>query len=245
MVERGGLRAIAKRPAADVAAAAAGHATLAREAWALSLSPHPRIPALLEHAEDAAGPFVVQELVVGTALPRAVPRRAAAGLARQLLELVGALHARGERVVHGDLAPSNLLLTAGGALHLIDFSAAGSDLGVPHAPRGRGTLPFAAPELCRGETRPSQATDRYAAALLVAELLGGVRTTVATSEPAMLLAIAERGHELVALEGAGLPAPLTRELGALLAFEPAARPACLTGLSTALDDWVDSGGVTS
>jgi hypothetical protein len=93
VVARGGELAIAKRPSAALQRWDAARATVEREAWALSLTPHQRVPRLYEHAEDDAGPYVVQQLVRGAPLEPTSAGGAALTLARGLVEVVRSLHA--------------------------------------------------------------------------------------------------------------------------------------------------------
>jgi serine/threonine protein kinase len=120
---------------------------------------------------------------------RPVARRAFEALAR-LHELSRAGESLG--AVHGDISPDNVLVA--GPPHdgvaFVDFGAA-SARGLGDA-TGRGTLPFADPEVVRGERAPDAAADVWAlAATLVSA--AGVRLVDAEDEPARLLEVAERG----------------------------------------------------
>lgn len=236
---RAGAPVVVKR--ARPGAPAVDPSALARERNALRGLAGRRAPALIDAGEDAAGAFVVEAFVDGPPL-RAAP--ASPALALDVVRGLRALHEAqaadggGLALVHGDVHPHNLLVGAAGEVIWIDFGSAGL-LRVPAI--GRGTLPFCAPELCRGDA-PSQATDRYAAALVVAELLLGAALRLPPPSPAALVAIGEAGHELGPLRG--LPAPLASALAAALAFEPAARPPDLAALEAALAARValDGGG---
>ena len=96
---------------------------------------------------------------------------------------------------HGDLGPDHLILTPIGAVRFVDFGAAryaGMDPALET--RDRGTLPFVAPEVARGEAVPGQAADVYALAATILFLAtGGEPLVVARDEAAMLLEIGERG----------------------------------------------------
>jgi len=86
---------------------------------------HPNIASLFDGGETADGsPFIVMELVDGVALDRWAAER---GLNRDarllLLESVAdaVSHAHARLVVHRDLTPLNVLVTADGTVKLIDF----------------------------------------------------------------------------------------------------------------------------
>ena len=190
-------------------------------------------PRLLRAGDDETGPYLVESLLEGSALPAVVlgsPARER--VCRQLAELVDTLHAAGDgALVHGDPSRANFIALSADGCGMIDFGSSGFD-GVPAV--GRGTVPYAAPELCREETPPSQMTDRYAISVLVAELCGVAFSTRA-SGAAALLEIGERGHDLAAIDASDLAAPVRTALRGLLAFEPADRPASLRDLRAALD----------
>jgi serine/threonine-protein kinase PknK len=113
----------------------------------------------LQHAVAFAGQviaagrlFLVMDLVEGVdpvhAIARAPVGERDALLRRIAADLAGALaHVHGHGLVHHDVKPDNLLLTAAGRAVLIDLGLATR----PHqAWAGRGTLPYLAPEALGG-----------------------------------------------------------------------------------------------
>ncbi|MBI3223684.1 MAG: serine/threonine protein kinase [Mycolicibacterium cosmeticum] len=86
-----------------------------------------------------------------------------------------AAHAHG--VLHRDIKPANLMFTAGGTVKLTDFGIAkivgGDDTLVTRAGEIVGTPSYIAPEQARGQ-EVSPATDVYALATMVYQLLSGV-----------------------------------------------------------------------
>jgi serine/threonine-protein kinase len=247
LVEHGERLVVAKRICRGRETEPAAAEALVREARALSLVSLAGLPELVAVGTDEHGPFVLETEVEGLPLSQlkeawsgSVPPLLALHLASRAVRLLGALHAASAAdgspldFVHGDLAPAHLLVAPHGELGLIDF---GSSRSAQHlGPSGaRGTLPYVAPELARGETSPSQATDRYALAVLIVELLLGARLLATPPGPSMLLSIGERGHELAALDAAWLAPPLRGALRAQLAFAPRERPRDLSDLLAALE----------
>jgi serine/threonine protein kinase len=240
-----GTRLAAKRLRPSLRGNPGAAAALEREAAVLRLLRHPQVPRLVAFAADTAGPYLVETLLEGPSfrgLTEQTPARElpssfalAAGAARILFELQSFRDAAGALgFVHGDISPDHLLVGAAGppAVGLVDFGSA-VVRGVPPAlPAGRGTLPYVAPELCRGETAPSPSTDRYALAVVLGQLLTGARLCRASAEAAMLLEIGEQGHDVASL--AALPASAARSLRAHLAFDPKDRPDDLVDLLDAL-----------
>ncbi len=128
-------------------------------------------------------------------------------------------HARatpaGERygLVHGDLAPDHIAVEPprepGDARSRVCFLDLGmarwgdldvSELGVDFGAGERGTLPFVAPELARGEVAPDQACDVFALAASLAFVALGREPCRETTNAARLVELAERGVDRAGLE---------------------------------------------
>ncbi|EFK97514.1 protein containing Serine/threonine protein kinase-related domain, partial [sediment metagenome] len=140
---------------------------------------HPHIAQLLDAGVAADGqPYLALEHVDGvsiTAYAQGLSRTARITLFRQVLAAVE--HAHRHLVVHRDLKPGNILVTADGQVKLLDFgiakllqpglaAALTQEAGAVLTPR------YAAPEQVLGQP-VSTATDIYAAALVLYELLTG------------------------------------------------------------------------
>lgn len=90
-------------------------------------------------------------------------------------QLASALHyAHRQKVTHGDLSPSNILISDNDQTVLLDFGIGGfaSDSTVTASGDLAGTPRYLAPELIKGEP-PSPASDQYALAILLYEMLTG------------------------------------------------------------------------
>lgn len=137
---------------------------------------HPNIAALLDGGITSDGrPWLVLEHVEGQALDRwlrgtrpSIARRLA--VFEQLCAAVACAHAAG--IVHADLKPANILITAGDTPKLVDFGIA--RLTERHGDPASGSLTpaWAAPEQLRGDP-VSPRTDVYALGLLLYLLLTG------------------------------------------------------------------------
>lgn len=128
-------------------------------------------------------PWLVEELVVGATLAarlRHAPwsstdvRR----LVREVALILAAAHAVG--VVHGDVAPANVLCRPDGAFVLCDFGV--SVLGVPSSGPSHCTPSFAAPERLAGGP-PSPAADVYGLGVLGWYALTGSLPDAAAAPP--------------------------------------------------------------
>jgi len=100
-----------------------------------------------------------------------------------------AIHGVG--IVHRDLKPGNVMFRGDGSMALADFGLAkhlGQDLGLTGTGVILGTPHFMSPEQTRGEAADER-TDLYAAGVMFYEMLTGRRPLVASTLPALLLAI--------------------------------------------------------
>ncbi len=151
------------------------------EAEAVARLQHPNIVQIHDVGQHAGAPFLVLELVEGRSLaewldgtPR--PARQAAELVETLARAIHCAHSQG--VVHRDLTPANILLTADGRPKITDFGLAkliigGGDL---RTETGEllGTPSYMAPEQAAGRHQAiGAATDVYALGAILYELLTG------------------------------------------------------------------------
>ncbi len=136
----------------------------ARETAILAKVDHPHIVRLHEaHPLPDGSVAVLLDLAVGGSLTELVAARGrlepgeVSTICTPIAEALAALHAAG--VVHGDLAPGNILFTADGRPLLSDFEAARL-VGESHPPQVSGTRGFVAPEVVGGDV-PSEASDVF------------------------------------------------------------------------------------
>ncbi|NUR26486.1 MAG: serine/threonine protein kinase, partial [Catenulispora sp.] len=167
------------------------------EARVMAMMDHPGIVGVFDYGyaepDDPATPgaaFLVMEFIEGESLDRILARtgplepRFALKVLASLLDALAAVHRAG--VVHRDVKPANVMLTAGGVV-LADFGIARSaeSLGLTAADALMGTVPYLAPELFQAET-PTPAADVYAVGILGYELLSGQQPFQAASTAAVM-----------------------------------------------------------
>ena len=156
---------------------------LVHEAKAASALNHPNIVTVHEIVTDENGVcFIVMEYVAGETLdavipPRGFPVRKALYYAFQIVEALRAAEAVG--IVHGDLKPQNVMVTAQGQVKLLDFGLARALAGEP-ASRARllaaqfGTKAYMAPERLAGPRKdPNPRSDIFSFGLILHSLLSG------------------------------------------------------------------------
>jgi hypothetical protein len=93
------------------------------------------------------------------------------------------MHGLGEKVVHFDLKPANILLTQDKShVKIIDFGVAQTraTISVNEGVSARGTVRFMAPELFSDDLQPSSACDVYSFAMVLAELWTGAMVWAGT-----------------------------------------------------------------
>jgi hypothetical protein len=159
-------------------------AELRREFQNLQLLSHPHVVRVYEFDRDGPLAFFTMELLHGTLLSRVL-------LARKPLHLehahslavirdVGAAiaHAHSRGVVHGDINPQNIFITARGDLRVLDFGASNRLVADPAAPDNEikptrfATPGYASCQVLEG-TRPDARDDVFALACVAYRLLCG------------------------------------------------------------------------
>jgi serine/threonine-protein kinase len=198
-----------------------------REAQAAGRLVHANIIGVYDFGETSDVAYIVMELVDGMALREVLRRRGrlpadeALRLADQILVALEYSHAHG--VVHRDIKPGNILLTADGQVKIADFGIARIE-GGGHTQTGLtlGTPAYMAPEQWRNAPVDARA-DVFAVGALLYHLLTGVRPFEADSPAAIM-------HQALAVDpppaaslAAGIPPALDAVLACAMAKAPGAR----------------------
>jgi hypothetical protein len=140
-----------------------------REYRVLATLDHPRIIRVFDYGVDALGPYYTMELLAGSDMRKAAPlayRQACTHL-RDVATSLALLHAR--RLLHRDLSPSNVRLTADGHCKLLDFGALA---GFGSSDVVAGTPPVVPPEAL-GRSPLDQRADLYSLGALAYWMLTG------------------------------------------------------------------------
>ena len=143
---------------------------------------HPAIARTI-HAGDFNGePFIAQEFVEGKTLGQIIAAAADVGrrLEPQAVAHIGEqvaralAYAHGSRIVHRDIAPSNVMVDFDGGVRLIDFGLARrtADRSLTATGDFIGRVAYTAPEVLTG-TSANAHTDIYSLGVLLWELLVG------------------------------------------------------------------------
>ncbi len=166
-----------------------------REAHALSTLNHPNVATIHDLVEADGLHVLVMELIEGESLATRVsrgpvPAPVVLDLARQIAAGLQEAHRKG--LVHRDLKPGNVMVTASGQVKIVDFGIASKTVSTDAATltdvdagATTGTLPYMAPEQISGTTVDARA-DVWALGVLLYELATGRRPFEAPN--ALLLA---------------------------------------------------------
>jgi serine/threonine-protein kinase len=164
---------------------------------------HPNVVPTLDVVKTDNELFLVMEYVQGEALSRIMrrarrvgtpipPRLAVATMIGVLHGLHAAHNAKGERgepllIVHRDVSPQNILVGTDGVARVFDFGIAKARGRIQTTREGqiKGKLAYMAPEQLSG-AEVERATDVYAAAVVLWELLAGQRLFEGDNEAVML-----------------------------------------------------------
>lgn len=212
-----------------------------REARAVAAISHPNVIQIYDIGEQAGMCFFAMEYVDGKSLRRLLdetkklPYREAVELARQAA--VGLKAAADRGIIHRDVKPSNLILTAGRTLKVTDFGLAKQVVGdtqLTAAGVFAGTPDYIAPERASGE-ETTLTSDIYSLGATLFELVTG-RPPFQGSTPVSVIAKHLRQ-----------PAPAPRQLNPdvpyvlnflilrMLAKQPESRPQSYAALVLELD----------
>ncbi|WP_052390069.1 serine/threonine-protein kinase [Streptomyces sp. NRRL B-24484] len=181
--------------------------------------------------EHGGAPFLVMEHLDGRALEEVLdegplpPVTDALGWTRQVCTGLAVAHRAG--LVHRDIKPANAMLLPGGTVKILDFGIVKhlyEDRSLTGTGTAIGTAAYMAPEQARGDRSIGPAADLYAVGCLLHTLLTG-RPPFTGAPLAVLHQHLTRQPEAPGDVRPGVPAEVDALVLALLAKDPAQRPA--------------------
>lgn len=208
--------------------------TFNRELGLLSSLDHPHLPTIYEHFIDETHWYLVMDFIDGEPLDEylqqiqttSLPLKQVLNIGTQLCDVLRYLHQLHPPVIFRDLKPANIMRTPGGRLYLIDFGIARRfKPGQTRDTTPLGSPGFAAPEQY-GKAQTTPRSDIYSLGATLYFLLTGYdpATTPFHLPPIRTLCPT-------------LPEPLAELITAMLARDPAERPASIAAVQQVLNNY--------
>jgi serine/threonine protein kinase len=208
---------------------------LRREARTVAALNHPHICTIYEIDEHEGASFIVMERVEGTNLKLYMGRTAldTAVLVRIALQVASALQAAHDAgIVHRDIKPGNIMISAGGPVKVLDFGLARRFVAPPAAAvllegstipgRPMGTANYMAPERIL-QLPVDPRSDLFSLGVVIYEMATGRLPFGGASPAETVTNVLEKDPVPLTALSPGRPAPLERIVNRLLARSAEAR----------------------
>ena len=223
----------------ELAQSEAARKRFEREACLCSALEHPNICAIYDIGESERLAYIVMQLVEGRTLKQVIGGRpleslGALSIAIQIADALAVAHANG--IVHRDIKPTNVVVTAGGQAKVLDFGLAkllartetagpaeeGDDdsvteLGVPY-----GSFGYGSPEQASGE-RVDHRSDVFSLGVVLYEMITGQVPFKGKNRIEVLHAVLTQPARPIAQWNANAPPQLQAVLDRALAKDPRER----------------------
>src|SRR6266404_7629751 len=198
---------------------------LVREARAAAGLDHPNICSIHEVGEQNGQTFIVMQNIEGETLTSRIHKKPLElkellDVAVQVADALAEAHTRG--IIHRDIKPQNIMITARGQAKVMDFGLAkevretnqlesdAETLGLLTAPGMIvGTVPYMSPEQVRGEGADARG-DIFSFGTLLYEMLSGRRPFIAENPASTISAILTKEPPPLARYAADVPMELER-----------------------------------
>jgi serine/threonine protein kinase/Tfp pilus assembly protein PilF len=162
-----------------------------QEARAAALLNHPHICTIHDILEESGEQFIVMEYVDGVTLRQRFPIKKSNEAIRYAIEIGEALlEAHGQGIVHRDVKPDNIMVSARNQIKIMDFGLAKlkGSLKLTKSSSTVGTLAYMAPEQIQGGTVDAR-SDIFSFGVVLYEMLAGHTPFRGDHEAAMMYSI--------------------------------------------------------
>jgi len=188
---------------------------------------HPNICTIYEVEDEGGLVFLAMEHIEGESLADTIARgpmsiKDIVSRGVEIAQGLGAAHERG--IVHRDIKPGNVMLTADGRAKVLDFGLALAPEMTRLTGVGRttGTVSYMSPEQSRGDNLDRR-TDIWSLGVVLYEMLTGRRPFSGDHEQAVLRSIINDEAEPPSGLRTGVPLELERVIAKAMAKDPADR----------------------
>jgi serine/threonine-protein kinase len=151
------------------------------EARAAGVLNHPNIVTIYDAGEHDGIFYIAMEFIEGTTLhellaeQRVLPTEEVIGLTRQICRGLDYAHSNG--IIHRDVKPANIMITANGTVKIMDFGIAKSGGQVTNTGQVLGTPNYMAPEQVKGRPLDGR-SDLFSLGVILYEMLTGEKPFV-------------------------------------------------------------------
>jgi formylglycine-generating enzyme required for sulfatase activity len=217
-----------------------------REAQLAGNIAHDNIVTVYDFGEDAGRPFMVMEFLRGDDLATRIRMQRTGDLLTKLktsLDVARALeHIHSLNIIHRDVKPENIQITAKGTAKLVDFGIARAlDANITRPGFTLGTPFYMAPEQVRGQD-VTHLVDVYAFGILLFELLTGKRPVEGDAIESIFYRVLSEPLDLAPLRAAAVPESLVSLVGRMTAKNPAERPQSFAEITRAIERAIEEAG---
>ncbi len=214
------------------------------EAEAVASVQHPNVVEVYHFGEHQAQPFLALEFCPGGSLDAKLKGKQlkpvdAAELLARIAEGVHAAHSKG--IIHRDIKPQNILLSADGTPKVSDFGLAKKVLGREQTQTENilGTPAYMSPEQASGSTRfVGPETDVWSLGVMLYEMLSGVRPFIGETQWDTLVSVQKGTYSPLRKINPNIPHDLQLICQKSMAREPKDRYATAGELALDLRHWL-------
>jgi len=149
-----------------------------REAQAAASLSHANIVNIYDVGQEDDMYYIVMEFIAGRTLKQKIQQEGKVGIERAIeiaVQICEALeHAHVHKVIHRDIKPHNIMLTAGGSVKVADFgiARASTSATLTHSGTIMGSVHYFSPEQARGGFS-GERSDLYSLGVVLYEMLTG------------------------------------------------------------------------